>query len=327
MTRSPLRTAASMCSSPRRQAESPARCSPPVAMTVAEAHARCHALTRTHYENFPVARLVPAEVRPAVSAIYAFARTADDIADEGWDQPGAPTPEQRVATLDRYEAELERAVEGDPLTEPAWEWIFLAVADILRRHEMPTQLLRDLLSAFKQDCIKLRYKTFDEVLDYCRRSANPVGRLVLWVHGHANDQWFGWSDAICTALQLANFWQDVGVDIRKDGRIYVPEEDWAAHGLRREHFDAPTAGPELRAALRQQVARTWTLFAEGRPLSCHLPFPLSVEIKLTRLGGQRILEKIAKLDYDTLRTRPKLTKWDGVSLLAKAALPEGQPKD
>lgn len=298
----------------------PSNPSPTFGMTVAAAYAQCHELTRTHYENFPVARLVPKAIRPHVSAIYAFARTADDIADEGWAEPGAPTPQERVAELQTYAAELDRAAAGQALTEPRWEWIFVAVAETLRQCDIPVQLLHDLLSAFQQDCTKLRYETFNEVLDYCRRSANPVGRLVLLVHGHRNEQWFAWSDYICTALQLANFWQDVGVDLRKDGRIYIPEEDWTAHGLQRPHFDAPQAGPELRACLRQQVERTWELFAAGRILSKHLPFPLSAEIKLTWLGGQRVLEKIAAQGYDTLSRRPKLTKWDGAALLAKALL-------
>ncbi|MGF1452145.1 MAG: squalene synthase HpnC [Opitutales bacterium] len=291
------------------------------AITLDEARRRCHALTREHYENFPVARLVPEHARPHVSAIYAFARTADDIADEGWSEPGSPTPEDRVATLRAYEAELDRALADEPPKHPEWAWIFVAVADTVRTCQIPPQLLRDLLDAFRQDCLKLTYSTYAEVLDYARRSANPIGRLVLLVHGQADEQRFAWSDAICTALQLANFWQDVGVDIRKDGRIYVPQEDWPRHGLRREHFDAAQAGPELRSCLQQQVARTRDLFAAGAPLPGVLPMPLKAEIKLTWLGGQRILDKIEAQNYDTLAKRPKLTKWDGFKMLTKALLP------
>ncbi len=289
-------------------------------MTLDEAYTRCDALTREHYENFPVARLVPKEIRPHVSAVYAFARTADDIADEGWCEEGSPTPQERVAELDCFEAELNRAFQGESLNEPRWEWIFLTVKDTAEKKNVPMQLFHDLLSAFKQDCLKLRYASHDEVLDYCRRSANPVGRLVLLLHGHDDDQWFAWSDDICTALQLANFWQDVGVDIRKDGRIYIPEEDWQQFGLTREHFDADSAPRQLRDCLKYQVERTWRRFESGRVLTQHLPFPLSAEIKLTWLGGQRILEKIEALDYDTLKQRPKLTKWDGVKLVAKAVV-------
>ena len=285
------------------------------------ARAQCHALTRTHYENFPVARLVPAEVRPHVSAIYAFARTADDLADEGWGEPGAPTPAERVATLRAYEAELDRALAGEPLTRPEWAWIFVAVADTVRACEIPSALLRDLLDAFRQDCVQLSYETFDELLAYARRSANPIGRLVLLVHGHREPSWLAWSDALCTALQLANFWQDVGVDVRKAGRIYVPRDAWRAHGVERADFAQPTASPALRACLRSLLGQTQALFDEGQPLLAALPMPLRAEIKLTWLGGQRILEKIEAQDCDTLARRPKLTKWDGAQLLVRALLP------
>lgn len=287
-------------------------------MTLEEAYQRCHELTRGHYENFPVARLVPKSLRPAVSAVYAFARTADDIADEGWGEAG-PEPLARVAALEAFEAQLDACVAGAELAEQT-AWIFLALGDTIRRHDVPVQLFRDLLSAFRQDCVQLRYTSHSEVLDYCCRSANPIGRLVLILHGQRDEQYFAWSDAICTGLQLANFWQDVGVDIRKDGRIYVPEEDWGRFGLERAHFDAPSAGRELRACLRYQVERTWELFRQGRPLGKRLPFPLSLEIKLTWHGGTTILRKIADQDYDTLSSRPKLRKTDVPMLMARAAL-------
>ena len=286
-------------------------------MTVEESYRRCLELTRNHYENFPVARLVPRRIRPYVAAVYAFARTADDIADEGWGEPGAPTPEERVARLDAYEAQLLSAVKGEQL-DAATEWIFVAVADTIKKTGAPVGLFTDLLSAFKQDCVKLRYGVFAEVRDYCRRSANPVGRLVLILHGHKDEQLFDWSDAICTALQLANFWQDVGVDIRKDGRIYIPEEDWAPHGVTREMFDAETTSPELRRCIQAQVDRAQELFDQGRPLAGKLPFPLSLEIRLTWLGGATILEKIRELDYNTLAHRPVIKKTDKLALLFRA---------
>ncbi|MGE9296000.1 MAG: squalene synthase HpnC [Puniceicoccales bacterium] len=286
-------------------------------MTVDESYRRCLELTRTHYENFPVARLVPRRIRPYVGAVYAFARTADDIADEGWGEVGSPSPLERVAQLDAYEAELMAAVAGKPL-KPETEWIFLAVADTIAKTKAPVSLFTDLLSAFKQDCVTLRYGSFPEVLDYCRRSANPVGRLVLILHGHHDEQFFKWSDAICSALQLANFWQDVGVDIRKDGRIYIPEDAWAEHGVTREMFNASSASPELRRCLKEQVDRAQALFDEGRPLAKHLPFPLSLEIRLTWLGGAAILQKVREQDYDTLASRPKIQKQDKLALLAKA---------
>jgi len=289
-------------------------------MTLEESYQRCLELTRTHYENFPVARLVPKRIRPFVAAVYAFARYADDLADEGWGETGAPTPEERVARLEAYEAELGAAMAGKPLT-PETEWIFLATADTIQKTGAPPSLFTDLLSAFKQDCVKLRYATFEEVLDYCRRSANPVGRLVLILHEQGSDQRFQWSDHICTALQLANFWQDVGVDIRKDGRIYIPEADWAEFGVTREMFDQSTTSPELRRCLKLQVQRAQELFDQGKPLAGQLPFPLSLEIRLTWLGGAKILEKTRQLDYNTLQERPKINKGDKLSLLLRALAP------
>jgi len=286
-------------------------------MNLDESYQRCLDLTRSHYENFPVARLVPRQIRPHVAAVYAFARTADDIADEGWGEPDAPGPAERVQRLDDYEAELRRAVEGESL-DPETAWIFQATADTIEKTGAPVSLFTDLLSAFKQDCVTLRYPAFQDVQDYCRRSANPVGRLVLILHGFHDERLFGWSDAICTGLQLANFWQDVGVDIRKDGRIYIPEEDWSPHGVTREMFDAGSAPAELRQCLRAQVDRAQAFFDHGRPLSKHLPFPLSLEIRLTWLGGVKILQKIRDSGFDTLARRPAITKADKAQLLGQA---------
>ncbi len=285
-------------------------------MTLEESYARCQQLARKHYENFPVARLVPREIRPHITAVYAFARTADDIADEGWDQADAPTPSERVARLEAYEEDLVAAAEGRPIRDE-YAWIFKALADTIERKGTPLQLYRDLLSAFKQDCVTLRYETHDAVLDYCRRSANPVGRLVLILHAQTKDIFFSWSDAICTGLQLANFWQDVGVDLRKDRRIYIPEEDWKRFGVEETMFEQNTTPPAMRECIRFQVDRTAALFRQGLPLSEHLPFPLSLEIRLTRLGGETILQKIRQLDYDTLARRPRIHTFDKLTLLAQ----------
>ncbi len=283
-------------------------------MQTAEAYARCLALTRTHYENFPVARLVPKRLQPAVAAVYAFARTADDIADEGVDRPGGPilSVPERLTRLRDFENAL--LADNPASVPPEWDWIFAAVADTRQRYQIPTQLFQDLLSAFTQDVTVKRYATFAEVLDYCRRSANPVGRLVLLLHGFNDEKRFAESDAICTALQLANFWQDVAVDWKK-GRVYVPQEDWASHGVVEADFGAATASPNMRALMKYQVARTYGLFAEGRPLPASLPFPLSLEIRITWLGGSSILDRIVAQDYDTLCARPALGTWDKARLL------------
>jgi squalene synthase HpnC len=290
----------------------------PPLMQLEEAYARCLALTRAHYENFPVARLVPRRLRAAVAAVYAFARTADDIADEGYDVPGQPalSIEERLRRLEAYEQALLDSDQQKP-APPEWAWIFLAVDDTRRRYRLPLQLFRDLLSAFRQDVTVKRYATFADVLDYCRRSANPVGRLVRLLHGFDDAPRFDRSDAICTALQLANFWQDIGVDWKKD-RIYAPMEDWARHGVAEKDFSAASASAGLRACVRAQVERTRALFAQGRALPRSLPFPLSLEIRITWLGGSAILDRVAAQDYDTLSRRPALGTCDKLLLLVAA---------
>ncbi|MDE1170717.1 MAG: squalene synthase HpnC [Verrucomicrobium sp.] len=288
-------------------------------MTADQAYAHCTALARSHYENFPVGRLVPKRLAPHVHAVYAFARHADDLADEGYaadhdfaDGKAARrlNPEERLEALDQWERDLLRP--GEEGLHP----ILLATRRTIQTLDLPTSLFTDLLSAFKQDVVKRRYATHAEILDYCRRSANPVGRLVLLLHGHRAPEQLEASDAICTALQLANFWQDVSVDLLKD-RIYLPEEDRQAHGVSEEDLFAKRCTPGYRALLRFQVERTHALFRLGRGLAATLPRPLRWEIELTWLGGSRILEKIETLDYDTLHTRPKLTKGDVPLLLGR----------
>jgi len=287
-------------------------------MQTAEAYARCLALTRAHYENFPVARMVPRRLQPAVAAVYAFARTADDIADEGYDQPGGPilSIDERLMRLRDFNQALLASELGQPVP-PEWDWIFTAVADTRQQYKLPILLFQDLLSAFTQDVTRKRYETFADLLDYCRRSANPVGRLVLLLHGFNDEKRFAESDAICTALQLANFWQDVAVDWKK-GRVYVPQEDWAPHGVREEDFGAAIASTQLRGCMRFQVRRTRGLFNQGRPLPASLPFPLSLEIRITWLGGSAILDRVVAQNYDTLRSRPALGTVDKVRLLLRA---------
>ncbi len=290
-------------------------------MQLDEAYARCLALTRAHYENFPVARLVPRRLRPAVAAVYAFARTADDFADEGYDTSGPANlpPAERLRLLRAFESALLASAEGQPVP-PEWDWIFTALADTRRRYNLPLTLFQDLLSAFTQDVTVKRYATFAGVLDYCRRSANPVGRLVLLLHGFHDAERFAQSDAICTALQLANFWQDVGVDFKKD-RIYVPQEDWPRHHVTEADFAAASASPNLRACLEFQVERTRRLFERGRPLPGELPFPLSLEIRLTWLGGSSILDRVEAQDCDTLHARPAHRTLDKIRLLLRALFP------
>lgn len=282
-------------------------------MQIEAAYQQCEILARAHYENFPVGRFVPRQLRPQVAAVYAFARTADDIADEGWEDRSY-TDEERLAELEEFQARFLASLDTHQ-TDERWAWIFVAVRDTIDKTGTPRQLYLDLLSAFAQDCRQRSYQTHTELLDYCRRSANPIGRLVLHLHGKATEENLQRSDQICTGLQLTNFWQDIAVDIQKDQRVYLPAEDREHFGVTPEMLLARKASQALRQCVEFQVARTWQYFARGRSLSRSLPFPLSLEIKLTWLGGQRILEKIQQQGYDTLVQRPKLGKGDLPALL------------
>ena len=289
--------------------------------TIADAYDACTRLTRAHYENFPVGRLVPKKMQPHVHAVYAFARYADDLADEGYAGSakalGAQdimTPQERLVALDDWERQLRA-----PAGTPGLHFIFLALHDTIRKLDLPLSLFTDLLSAFKQDVVKRRYANFAEVLDYCRRSANPVGRLVLLLHGIREEKLHQFADQICTGLQLANFWQDVGVDLEKD-RIYLPEDDRAGHSVTEEALFAHRADPSYRKLLRFQVNRTQQIFDEGAELTRHLHGMLRIEIRLTWLGGTQILRKIEALDFDTLNHRPKIGKADMAALFFKALI-------
>ncbi|MBL8203881.1 MAG: squalene synthase HpnC [Blastocatellia bacterium] len=267
-------------------------------------------MARAHYENFPVGSLlVPKEKRKHVYSIYAFARTADDFADEGYGT--ATTPSERLRLLEEWEFQLERCYRGIALHP-----IFIALAETVRELRLPIQLFRDLLSAFKQDVVQTRYADFDDVLDYCRRSANPVGRLILLLFGYRDEPLHALSDSICTALQLANFWQDVAVDLEKN-RVYLPQEDLWQFEYNEDELLAREFNQRYADLLKFQVDRTWQLFAEGKPLPKLVQGRLSFELSLTWHGGTRILELIERNGYDTLSQRPKITKWDKIVLLTR----------
>ena len=296
--------------------EPPAR---PDAAAIASAYEACTRLAQAHYENFPVGRLVPRRMRPYVHAVYAFARHADDIADEGYAgrarQTGARdamTPAERLAALDDWERQL-----CAPPGTPGLHFIFVALHETIRELHLPLALFTDLLSAFKQDVVKRRYADFPEVLDYCRRSANPIGRLVLLLHGIRVEELHLLSDQICTGLQLANFWQDVAVDLEKD-RIYLPQDDCHRFGVTEAGLLVHRADDAFRGLLKFQVERTWEIFRRGEPLTKKLRGLLRLEIRLTWLGGTTILRKIEALNYDTLSRRPKIGRVDMVVLLGRA---------
>ena len=258
--------------------------------------------------------MVPKRLRKHVAAVYAFARTADDIADEEHDTIADNDP-IRIVRLREFEAQLD--VKSPDKLDKRWDWIFVACADTIRKFSIPTQLFRDLISAFAQDVEKKRYADFDELLDYCRRSANPVGRLVLLLHGFSDDERFELSDNICTALQLANFWQDMSVDKLKN-RIYIPQSDW--NGATEADIFADRAEDNVKKIVEFQVRRTRELFDKGQKLPSMLPFPLSLEIRATIAGGRAILDKIETQKFDTLSKRPSFGKLDKVRILMRALL-------
>ncbi|HEY7790117.1 MAG TPA: squalene synthase HpnC [Vicinamibacterales bacterium] len=283
---------------------------------LARAYATCEAMARSHYENFPVASmLLPAAMRPHIAAVYAFARVADDFADEG-SRPVA----ERYRLLDGWLARLRACTNGHGSPSPGDQrddLIFLAVADSIRARDLPVSLFEDLLSAFRQDVETRRYRTWADVLDYCRRSANPVGRLVLRIAGYREAELDQSSDALCTALQLANFWQDFGRDFRA-GRLYVPLDDCAAAGASEADLEAGRLTPEWRAVMDTAIGRTRDLFAAGRVVCDGVRGRLRHELRFTWLGGTRILERVARADDRGLINRPALGAGDAAWLLARA---------
>jgi len=271
-------------------------------LSVEEAFAHCEARARAHYENFPVGLFVPKARRPYVHAIYAFARAADDFADE-------PMYEgHRRQKLDQWEQRLHAAYEGE-----AQDPIFIALAETVRRLSIPKQLLLDLLSAFRQDVEKSRYETWDELLDYCRRSADPVGRLVLLIFEQHDPQLLPLSDALCTGLQLANHWQDLAIDLSRD-RVYAPRELLERFHVKPWEMNAGEMTEGFRALMGELVARTRPFFERSRSIGDRVGRELRFELRLTWLGGSSILDRIEAVGGDVFHHRPHH------SLFAKAAL-------
>ncbi len=262
-----------------------------------------------HYENFPVASwLLPARLRRPVEAIYRFARSADDIADEG----NAP-PAERLAGLAAYHAALDR-IEGGETPDDA---VFGPLATAIRDHAIPLAPLRDLLSAFAQDVEKTRYAHFGELMDYCRRSANPVGRLMLHLYGDRDPRHLAYSDAICSSLQLINFLQDIAVDCGK-GRIYLPQDEMAAHRVSEAQIAAGDAGGLWHVLMRRQVARARRLLQAGAPLGRALKGRIGLELRVTIRGGETILGKLHVDPACVFGNRPVLTRTDWAFMLARA---------
>jgi squalene synthase HpnC len=278
--------------------------------TLDEAFAYCAAITNAHYENFPVASLfLPQEKRPYIQAIYAFSRVADDFADE-FDR----TPEERLSRLIEWEARLQSVYERP--TDPADHPIFEALRETVKRNNIPIDPLRDLLTAFKRDVLQNRYETFSDLLSYCALSANPVGRLVLMIFGHREDALFKMSDSVCTALQLANFWQDIEVDLTKD-RLYLPMDEMNRFGYTLDKWRNRIVDDSFRELMKLQVARTREFFYRGAPLPALVEKELQVELRLVWFGGMSILRKTELVKFDVFRNRPTLGAFDKVMVLAR----------
>jgi len=263
-----------------------------------------------HYENFPVASvLLPRRLRRPVEIIYHFARQADDFADEG-DIPN----DERLAKLDAFRAELRRIEANEAPQTP----LFIDVASIVSEFQLPPQLFHDLLDAFSQDVVKNRYADFDEVLDYCRRSANPVGRLLLHLYEEATPQNLIYSDQICTALQLINFWQDVKKDYAIT-RIYLPQDEMARHGVTEECIAQCRPDAAWQELMRFQCARARSMMQSGAPLGSILNGRIGLEMRMIIAGGLRILDKLDEVKYDMFNRRPVLKPWDWVIMLFQSA--------
>lgn len=259
-----------------------------------------------HYENFPVASiLLPAALRPAVRAIYRFARTADDIADEG-DAPA----QQRLAELAALVTVLDQIDAGG---DGGWPDLAAAV----RRHRLPLEPFRDLLSAFAQDVTVKRYADYQSLLDYCNRSANPVGRLLLKLYEIEDETAQAWSDDICTGLQLANFWQDVALDWQK-GRLYLPQAELSRHVVAETAIAERRVDSAWTALMRAQTALTRRMLESGAPLAHRLAGRIGWELRLVIQGGLRILERIDQVDGDVFRRRPQLQASDWTRMAARA---------
>ncbi len=280
---------------------------PDRAPTLEEARTWCRKLAETHYENFHVASwFLPRRLRPHFHAIYAYCRVSDDLGDE------VGNPEASLAILDLWGAELDACYRGE-----ARHPVFVALAETIRVCDIPKEPFADLLTAFRQDQTVTRFPTMVEVLGYCRYSANPVGRIVLYACGYRDAERFALSDQTCSALQLANFWQDVRVDYAK-GRIYFPLDDMVRFGIDESTIAEGRFTPQFRELMRHEVDYARTMFLEGLPLIGMVDRELALDLDLFSRGGLEILRAIERQDYDVLRARPSISKSRKAALLLRA---------
>lgn len=278
---------------------------------LSEAYGYCQRIAREHYENFPVlSLLIPRRLRRHVAAVYAFARAADDFADEG-----AIDAATRLGNLGRWSAQLDAALEGRPEGP-----VFTALEHTIRSFSIPPDYFRALIDAFRQDVVRQEYDRFEEVLAYCRRSANPVGAIMLALFGCLNPETLKPSDALCTGLQLANFWQDISVDAQLP-RCYIPRVDLERFGVRKEDLATGKADSAMRSLIEFEVQRTKEYFVSARHLLPLVPWRLRMNLRAIRSGGMAILRRIEAIQYEVTVQRPVLSKRQSLTVLLSAVLP------
>ena len=274
---------------------------------IEKAYSEAAESAKAHYENFPVVSLlIPGRLRKHVAIIYWFARLADDIADEGSD-----SPEERIEKLNSFEDDLRKCLKNE-FESGLWR----ALKNTIDLFGLKEEYFFDLISAFRQDITKVRYENFEELADYCRRSANPVGRIMLQLFGIKNPECYLYSDYVCTALQLINHYQDISIDYKR-GRIYIPLDEMRKFGVEEAHFETKNADNNFKSLMKFQLKRNLELFMKGSRLIEILPYKLKYQISWTIFGGKKILYKIIKLDYDLFNKRPVLTKFDYLILMLK----------
>lgn len=273
------------------------------------AYGECLRMASSHYENFPVAsRLLPKKLRRPIAVIYAFARRADDFADEG-----NLSNEERIAALTDFSQKLDLIEHNKTVDDST----FIALADVIKEFQLPISLFHDLLTAFKMDVTKTRYENFGEVMEYCRYSANPIGRLLLHLNNATSPQNLGYSDAICSALQLTNFLQDISQDIEESDRIYIPQDEMRQFGVSEEDIRNKITNAATQQLITFQILRANKLMQSGAKLGKALKGRMGFELRLTIMGGSRVLYKLSQ-QQDNVFSRPRLTKWDITWVIWKA---------
>lgn len=286
----------------------------PPNLTLPQAYQHCQQIVRNHYENFPVASwFLPEKLRLPISVIYAFARYADDLADEGDLEDN-----QRLEALEKYQSDFEAALTESSSSDP----VLYALTDVIKQHQLPTSLFFDLLTAFKMDTQTKRYLKFEDILNYCRYSANPVGRLLLHLHKQDTTENLLNSDAVCTALQLINFYQDIQQDYNENNRIYIPVEELEEYQVTEEHFKNSINDHHIQNLMHHQTKRATNLMLSGSQLGQQLPGLFGLEIRMICQGGLRIANKLQQIS--NVFDRPRLTKQDKFVMLWRALTKQTQ---